>query len=571
VSQNKKDVNDPGRREFVRWSVQLSAGIALAPLAGCGGGGDGSTSTKTADTLPDPEVLASQNGSLSLTLSAKYTRQSFTFGEPQKVFPGIARTVATELRSFNGRYLAPTLRLKAGDTLRILLQNELPGNVTGQSSLRHLNYQNSTNLHFHGLHVDPREIRPGVFGDYVVDYSGAGVLPGATRQHELAIPRDHTGGIYWYHPHLHGSTNTQVSSGMFGAILIEDPSDQLLAGTGIRERVIFTHKLTVNSAGRTDSFYDTLVNTPSAFLLNGAFQPTLVMRPGEVQVWHFVNSASFRPFHPVLDDHTMLAFARDGVPYDQRFLPVNRLSAANLRPPEWPGAAVYPGGRLSVIVRASDTPGAYYLRSAEAPSSDGEEIVARLVVEGEPAAMSLPPPSRLARPQELKPITDEEFAASGGRQRTVMLSIEPKDSPRLPQPLPAGEDWFVPATDIQNFITNLVFAAGKPPSAGGTGLAVFQSWLAEHKTVPLNAVEEWTLINGNAYPHPFHIHVNECYVTKLNGEAITPFWADTLPIPPNGSLTFRSRFTDFTGSFVWHCHALDHEDMGMMQLVEVRA
>jgi len=66
-------------------------------------------------------------------------------------------------------------------------------------------------------------------------------------------------------------------------------------------------------------------------------------------------------------------------------------------------------------------------------------------------------------------------------------------------------------------------------------------------------------------------------VVKVNGEDVTPYWADTLPLPPYGtseqptSITFRMRFTDFTGKYVWHCHALDHEDMGMMQLVEVRA
>ena len=48
-------------------------------------------------------------------------------------------------------------------------ESALPANVPKQSSLAYLNHQNSTNLHFHGLHVDPKEIRPGVFGDYVVD------------------------------------------------------------------------------------------------------------------------------------------------------------------------------------------------------------------------------------------------------------------------------------------------------------------------------------------------------------------------------------------------------------------
>jgi FtsP/CotA-like multicopper oxidase with cupredoxin domain len=40
-----------------------------------------------------------------------------------------------------------------------------------------------------------------------------------------------------------------------------------------------------------------------------------------------------------------------------------------------------------------------------------------------------------------------------------------------------------------------------------------------------------------------------------------------IPVPPNGSITFRMRFTDYTGKYVWHCHALDHEDLGMTQLV----
>jgi FtsP/CotA-like multicopper oxidase with cupredoxin domain len=61
---------------------------------------------------------------------------------------------------------------------------------------------------------------------------------------------------------------------------------------------------------------------------------------------------------------------------------------------------------------------------------------------------------------------------------------------------------------------------------------------------------------------------------KVNGVPVTPYWADTIPVPPrradvNGSVTFRMRFTDFHGKYVWHCHALDHEDLGMMQLVEV--
>ena len=89
------------------------------------------------------------------------------------------------------------------------------------------------------------------------------------------------------------------------------------------------------------------------------------------------------------------------------------------------------------------------------------------------------------------------------------------------------------------------------------------------QTVALNAVEEWTINSLNDYPHPFHIHVNDSYVVKVNGESVAPFWADTLPVPSKGSITFRMRFKDFSGKYVWHCHALDHVDLGMMQLVDV--
>ena len=53
-----------------------------------------------------------------------------------------------------------------------------------------------------------------------------------------------------------------------------------------------------------------------------------------------------------------------------------------------------------------------------------------------------------------------------------------------------------------------------------------------------------------------------------------PYWADTIALPPGnaqnpGFVRFRSRFVDFRGQYVMHCHMLAHEDMGMMQMVEV--
>ena len=56
----------------------------------------------------------------------------------------------------------------------------------------------------------------------------------------------------------------------------------------------------------------------------------------------------------------------------------------------------------------------------------------------------------------------------------------------------------------------------------------------------------------------------------LNGmPLVDPTWVDTVAIPPQGWVKVRQRFPDFPGLFVQHCHVLVHEDIGMMQLVNV--
>jgi FtsP/CotA-like multicopper oxidase with cupredoxin domain len=77
--------------------------------------------------------------------------------------------------------------------------------------------------------------------------------------------------------------------------------------------------------------------------------------------------------------------------------------------------------------------------------------------------------------------------------------------------------------------------------------------------------------------HPFHIHINPCWVTRLevpdeqgrlHNMLDEPRWMDTVDIPRGGRAVFRSRFADFVGKWVNHCHILMHEDHGMMQAVE---
>lgn len=588
-SDDNSTLPEFSRRHFLRWMTVSAGSIVATQLIGCGGG---TSSTATSDTmLSEPTTLRPTNGVLTMDLVAEYAYQPIALGTAanSNTYPSPNTTVDTALRRYSGAFPAPTLRVKAGDTIKIRLINRLPPSPTNSSSLSFLNYQNSTNLHFHGLHVSPKKFLINgqeVYGDYVVDAPDAGVLPGEERQHVIEIPADHAPGIFWYHPHLHGSSGAQVSSGMFGAIIVEGATNELFDPQLAPERVIFVHKHNLTSAGRTDSLNDSAVPDPSGFLLNGSYQPTIMMRPGEVQIWHFINSATFFSFNPVLDGHTMQAFARDGDPIPEVFRPINAATVARFSNPtwqnnlqSWPGTFASPGSRISVIVKASDTPGDYLLRSALSPWTTNpaipayEEVVARVQVQGIPVQVDIPPKSKFIPNRDFAPITAEEVAASGGETRNLILGVVTLNSGVVPLPIPSGEEWVLPPGEGGG-LSSLVFGTGILNSGPNSGKVYpFQSATGaafNAQTVNLNAVEEWTIATLDGFPHPFHMHVNDMYVVKVNGQDLAqPYWADTLTIPPNGSISFRTRFKDYDGAFVWHCHVLEHEDLGMMQLVTV--
>lgn len=86
----------------------------------------------------------------------------------------------------------------------------------------------------------------------------------------------------------------------------------------------------------------------------------------------------------------------------------------------------------------------------------------------------------------------------------------------------------------------------------------------------LGTIEEWHLVNKSKETHPFHIHINPFQVISVNGVDIDrKGYDDTFPIPANSTVVMRTKYNDFDGKYVLHCHILFHEDHGMMQVVEV--
>jgi len=102
----------------------------------------------------------------------------------------------------------------------------------------------------------------------------------------------------------------------------------------------------------------------------------------------------------------------------------------------------------------------------------------------------------------------------------------------------------------------------------------------------LNSVEEWTIVNENNDEHPIHIHVNDFQVTDLsdpvagtdfgpqpwgqdNANTPAPLYDASGNVSKPGVLTLRTKFQDCTGTYVIHCHRLNHGDNGLMAIVNV--
>ena len=555
------------RRDFLRLGWTLGAGLVVpAGLEGCGNGS--SYPPLPEETFVEPPTLASVHGELDVTLALAYVETTLD-GKPVR------------LRSMFNSIPAPTLRVDAGDRLRIKVVNQLPANPPSSDPARHLRFPNSTNLHTHGLHVTPGIVSPGVYGDYVMDDPQLGIQPGQSRQHEYQIRLDHPPGAYWYHPHLHGSSAIQVGSGMAGALVIRGAIDQVPEIAAAVERVFMFQAPITDAAGRLESFAQVAENFTAdpPFLVNGVRRPRLVLRRGEVQNWRFLNADIFRFLNLGLDDHALHVHGHDGNP---------RRNLLSIGPGDANGLVLAPGNRASVLVQAG-APGTYCLRTlsfqmAGAGATLAEDVLAEVVVVDEPRPMGLPA-GPLPIPPSLAPITDVELASAGGLRRNIVMRavFAPPTANQPPgsvvHPGDEVDDWFYQSstTNLSKTVFALGAASGQASSAPGmpAEFIPYQSSRALKQTVALGSVEEWTVFNMNSVPHPFHLHVNPFQVIRINGQPVDPYWADTIALPPNGSpvnptsVTFRVRFLDFSGTFVMHCHMLAHEDMGMMQMVEV--
>ena len=417
----------------------------------------------------------------------------------------------THLRCFDNLPVGRTLRVKAGDTIRLGLHNKFPYDPVQEICTSVPTEEdntprgfNVTNMHVHGVHVSPKSPADNIFT--LVRFQ-------ESEQYIYKIPVDHHPGTYFYHAHFHGSVALQVASGMTGALIIEGEIDETPEIKACKEQVMCFQTPRYDEQGLCENYE--LLNKPGATLINGQDKPTIKMKLGEVQRWRLVNASHMVNMNFYVEQHELTALCFDGNPLKE-----TRIQKQ---------IVMVPGNRADVLIKATQT-GEFPIYSnpildSDTPEEAKEKHIANLIVEPERLDMPLYQGSLEGGPAYINP-EDVTF----GRRLEFGLSGA---------------------------------AGDKKYTINGQPFSCENAW-----KIPLNAVEEWEVYNHTAESHPFHIHVNPFQM--LEGGNVEPgTWLDTVNLAPFERIRFRTRFETFTGTFVFHCHNLTHEDLGMMQAIEV--
>lgn len=453
---------------------------------------------KTADVNPtpysEPKVISSRNGVLKVT---------FRPHQGSAIING-QRWGGTS--TFTGTFPGPTLHVNPGDTINMTFVNLLP---------------QVTNLHFHGFRVSPSGLADNVLRTIAPAVTSKVVKPKKSVKIIVHIPADHEQGLYWYHPHFHGLVDGQVYPGLAGMIVIGDVLRRFPKLDHIKRRTMALQAVGFGDDGN-------LINVNSVSLkqvtnlINGHYQPTLKISPGETQLWQVANISNDHWYYLWLNNQKFRVIGEDGNPVGH-VSPSTRL-------------LIPPGKRFEFLV-VGPKAGSYELKSLafdQGHDHFGEYTIANVVSAGK-AQKPLRVPSVIS-PAQMRLIRDVRNDKVA-RRRTLTFSIE--------TPFPK---------DFQAFKIND---------------RLYDPHYVNEK-VHLGQTEEWLLRNTSPEDHPFHIHTNDFLVEQRNGHkvAINSF-QDVVSIPhavngKPGSVLIRQRYRKFQGEAVFHCHILFHEDNAMM-------
>lgn len=419
------------------------------------------------DLDPDPDVL-------EIELEARLA--------DIEILPG----VTTPAWTYAGTIPGPLIRAKVGDRVIVHFTNRLP---------------EATSIHWHGLRVaNDMDGVPGVTQEPVE--------AGGEFRYEFVV-RD--AGTYWYHPHV--NSVAQVGWGLYGAIVVEDPSDPPELGDDL---VLVLSDISLNDDGQfqpVDSggkFGDLFGREGSVLLVNGRVMPQLKVRKGKQQRWRVINAARARYYSLHVRDHVLTRIGGD-----------NGLAA---RSETSTRVLVTPGERADVVFTPVDAPG-----------------TTRTV---------------------LWAPTDRGYGSLFSRSREPMLEIYTVDEePVLPAELPVTLRTIAPIDvtgAVEHTLEMTIDLSHNDVVMGFNGTP---HWRMQPIEARIGETHVWTLRNPTDFAHPFHLHG---YFFQVLDEQRIPEWKDTVNVAVGEELKIAIAFDERPGVWMYHCHILDHAEVGMM-------
>ena len=366
-------------------------------------------------------------------------------------------------------------------------------------------------IHWHGLHL------PAVHDGSPLH----AVAPGASRDYVFRIPLG-SAGTYWYHPHPDMTTTEQVSKGLYGALIIRPEKDPL---EGIPDRLLVLSDNRFTGAGAVDMQAHT---TPQGnidmqngregevLFVNGRTMPTLTMRPGEWTRLRIINAAAARVFRLAIPGQKLLHVGNDGGLFEKP-REVDELLLANSE-------------RVEVLIRGGEPGTRTMLRTLP---YDRYDFHTR--------------PKDWETPRDVVALETATGASVPAAAIPASLRVVPPISTRL-----------IAARRV------IVFAQG-----------MINNKLMDMNRVDvrgrLGTTEIWQIENVVGMDHPFHLHGFQFQVLDRNGVP-EPYvsWKDSVNVPKHQKVRIVVKFENFAGKWMFHCHILDHEDMGMMGILELK-
>ncbi|MBN1250312.1 MAG: multicopper oxidase domain-containing protein [Anaerolineae bacterium] len=511
--ERRKDSPRISRRDFLRFAGAglgaLAVGSIASGLSGCTVPALGRRTSASAEEDSGPFEPDTE-----INLRAVRDEVAILPGAPTKVWRFVAdvvRGAESTVRPLPNAYLGPILSFTRGERVRINFTNRL---------------EEPTIVHWHGLHIP--EAADG--------HPRLAIDPGESYVYEFTVLD--RAGTYWYHPHPHGRTGPQVYNGLAGLVLVADPeSSPAGLPTGDYDIPLVIQDRTFTSDNQLAYLDRQMPGRMMGFLgdrvlVNGQpdFELPVKARPYRLRILNGSNARIYKLAWQ--DGRALTVIGTDG----------GLLGRATVRP----YVTLSPGERVELWADfGDDAVGSQLtLESQRFPGSQAfpvmKVVVEEATEEGEPL------------PEQLSDIVWHAASDAVNRRHPRTFDMDMRQM-----------TWLL------------------------NGRTFEMNDVAKNEVVRLGDLEVWEFVNESprmAMAHPMHVHNVQFQVIERQVLAayadqhatlaegfVDTGWKDTVLVMPGERVKVLLKFEHYVGLYLYHCHNLEHEDMGMMRNYRIRA